>query len=52
MIGGAELTMMIRCGLRRLSIVMIDSRSVVPRTMESSSTTRVSSGFTTPRVMS
>ena len=50
--GGAELTMMIRLGLSRLSMVMIDSRSVVPRTMESSTTTRVSLGFSTPRVMS
>ncbi len=43
---------MIREGLSLLRIVTIDSRKVVPLTIESSIATSVSVGFTTPRVMS
>ena len=50
--GGALLAITIRDGSSRVSIVTIDSRSVVPRTIESSITTSVSSGKTVPRVMS
>ena len=41
-----------RAGSNLVSMVMMDSRKVVPRTIESSITTSVSPGFSVPRVMS